>query len=150
MDINKEIENMNITTWADADDDVKEKMFEIIETSNYEDMVACNNLTCNYVITKDGSYTDEPLIELLEDEGVIEDASEFESADDDYDITGIKFYPTVVHINEVKDFEYNKDTGEITELGTTSTSYTLYHNEQCAKFSWRSYLLMKQRHSENK
>ena len=141
---------MNLTTWANADDVIKEKMFEVLETSDYTDMVGCNNLTCNTVITKDGSYFANDLAELLMDEGVIEDESELELCEEDFDVTGIKFYNTVVHIQEVKDIEINPATNQIVELGTTSDNYTLYCNEPCAKSSWRSFLMMKKRYEENK
>jgi len=150
VDINKLVEEAVLTTWENADDVVKEKMFEVVETSDYDDMVACNNLTCNNVITKDGSYTVEDLAELLVDEGVIDSEDDFESAIDDFEVTGIKFYNTVVHVNEVEDIEYNRETQEITKLGTTSTNYTLYCDERCAKSSLRSFYLMKQRYEENK
>ena len=137
MDINNEVQNMNITKWADADELTQEAMLNIVAT----DMTKCNNSTCETFISRDGSYYEDELIELMVDEGIIENESEY---DEDYvRVTGIKFYNTVVHTNEVKDVEYNAETKEIVELGTTSTRHTLYCDENCAKREYQAFLTLR-------
>ena len=149
MDINNEVENMDIKTWDNADESVRAEMLKKVTESDNGEMISCNSITCDNIITENGGYYEDTLKEFLVSEGIID-------SEDDYDedevglILGIKYTNVVVHTQELPDIEYNQETKEIVELGTTSTNYTLYCNKQCAEQSFRSFLIMKKSYQENK
>ena len=148
MDINNEVENMNITSWKDADENVKDKMIAEIENSDNGEMIKCNNLSCEKFITKDGGYYSETLADALIEEGLIDYGEEFD--EDDYDIIGTKFTSVVAHIHDVEDFTFDRETMTATALGTFTTNYSLYCEKSCATSSYRNFLIRKKAYQDNK
>jgi hypothetical protein len=150
MDINNEVENMNITTWKDADEATQDAMLKVLTESDNGEMVMCDNMTCETIITESGSYYEESLKSFMVDESIIDDEDDYDEDDVSVEITGIKFSDVVLYTNEVEDIDYNSETREITKLGTFSTQHTLYCSEGCAKREYRGRLMMKARHEAKK
>jgi len=147
--IQAELDAMELVSYTnDITEDMQNILVEKI-TSADNAMIECNSTWCDKIITEDGGYYEDDLIEFAKDLGVIaEDLPEDEDVADLIEVTGLKYTEVVAHIHEVEDIEYNRETREIKQLGTFQTEYTLYCSKSCAVSSRRTFLIMKANHEK--
>ena len=144
------LEAVKMTTWEASDEATQDAMLKVITESDNGEMVKCDSMTCETIITESGSYYEETLKSFMVDESIIDDEDDYEEDDVSVEITGIKFTDVVLYTNEDEALDNKPETKEITKLGTFYTKHTLFCNKSCAMSEIRCRMIMKANHHARK
>ena len=81
------LEAVKMTTWEASDEATQDAMLKVITESDNGEMVKCDSMTCETIITESGSYYEETLKSFMVDESIIDD-------EDDYDVDSLNNNPS--------------------------------------------------------